>query len=358
MEVTLFCMSMGWFKWTFHPFKSTHFFIMTIAAYLKKLINIPSITGEENKLCTELVQDLTALGFQTRLEPVAANRFNLHASVTGTPSILLSTHMDTVPPFIPASENDGKIFGRGANDAKGQIAAMIYAVKDLPENVRNQVGFLFVVGEETDSIGAKTAVKNGISAQYVINGEPTDNVCVSGHKGIFIFDLQASGIAAHSGYPEAGESAIHTIVEQLHIMQNINWGTDDFFGEATMNIGTIEGGLAANVLAPSATARCFVRVVTSTDDVVHRLEAAKLPGISYEIYNRAEPVRLFVPENMPAKIVKYASDASRFAMVAKTMMLGPGSILNAHTKDEFVTISELEESVGIYQNLICSLIGK
>ncbi|MCA9731788.1 MAG: M20/M25/M40 family metallo-hydrolase [Deferribacteres bacterium] len=329
---------------------------MTIAEYLKKLINIPSLTGEENQLCTELVKDLTGLGFQTRLEEISTHRFNLHASVNGKPKILLSSHMDTVPPFIPASENAGKIFGRGANDAKGQIAAMLYAVKDLPDEARNQVGLLFVVGEETDSIGAKTAVENGLTADYVINGEPTDNVCVSGHKGIFIFDLHASGTAAHSGYPEQGDSAIHKLVEQLYRLQKLDWGMDDFFGVATFNAGTIEGGLAANVLAPSAKARCFVRVVTSTEDVVQRLDNAKLSGVSYEIYNLAEPVRLFVPENMPAKIVKYASDASRFAKVAKTMMLGPGSILNAHTKDEFISIAELQDAVQIYQDLIRRLL--
>ncbi len=330
---------------------------MTVSDYLKKLIDIPSPTGEEARLCRQLQQDLQAWGFETGLQKVDAGRCNLFALSASEPEVLISSHLDTVQPFFAASEQSGRIYGRGACDAKGQIAAAVFAVKNLPQIFRRRVGLLFVVGEETDSIGAKTAVKNALTCRFILNCEPTGNKLAAGQCGFLAFKLTVQGKAAHSGYPGNGDSAIEKIVQQLAHLQKYDWGIDEKFGRATFNPGKIKGGTAANVIAAEAEAECSVRVVTSCDNVQAQLELLLMPGIEVQISARSEPVQLFVPPGFAAATVRFGSDAVHFSKAYQTLMLGPGSILNAHTKDEFIEVSELEDAVKIYQNLLETLLS-
>ena len=329
---------------------------MSICEYLKKIIDIPSPTGTEQRLCHEMQTDLQNWGFSTRLQVVAPDRFNLFATTASRPEIYISSHLDTVRPFIPANEADGKIYGRGACDAKGQMAAAIFAVKGLPAALRRKVGLLFVVGEETDSLGAKMAVQKGLDCRFLINCEPTENKLATGQKGYFAFRLTATGRAAHSGYPENGASAIDKLFLQLSALKNLDWGRDDQFGSATFNIGKISGGEGLNVVAAVAEARCSVRVVTSCAAVENLLKSQLLQHIKCEILARSEPQKLFVPAGWFGEIVKFGSDAVHFSKAVPTLMLGPGSILQAHTDDEFIEKSTLESAVGIFQKLIANLL--
>ena len=205
---------------------------MELEDFLIELIAIRSETGQEDEVANFISNRLSALGMNTKLFPIEGKRVNVFAGFGASPKILLSTHMDTVPPFIPASRSDDKIGGRGACDAKGILAAMVFAVLSLDERVRKNVDLLFVVGEETDSIGAKTALQDQIKADYIINGEPTGNKLVRAQKGAFIFNLTASGKAGHSGYPEHGDSAIDLLLSQLNLLQALDWGDEPELGQS------------------------------------------------------------------------------------------------------------------------------
>lgn len=330
---------------------------MEVDALLSDLISIPSLTGNEQELAQFLVRYLRRAGAYAELRAVQEDRSNVYAAFGESPRILLTTHLDTVPPHVPLRCDGRRIYGRGACDAKGAMVAMLAAALASPDDLRQNLALLFVVGEEVDSIGARAACAQGLPFDYIINGEPTENKLAGGQKGIFFFRLHAAGRAAHSGYPEFGDSAIDRLLRQLHILQELDWGQHPEFGQATFNIGAIHGGSAVNVVAAEATAECAVRVVTSGAEVENRLCAALQPGVDYETITRSEPLRLFVPPGFDSEVVKFGSDAAHFAKQAKTLMLGPGSILQAHTADEFIEIPALQQAVREYQHLIQTLLA-
>ncbi len=325
--------------------------------FLEELINISSISNNELNLAKFLNEKLQRWGFQTLLHKVASTSANLFAWVHPEPPILLSTHLDTVPPFIPAHSDGDTIYGRGACDAKGIITSMIETVLNLESEYRNRVGLLFVAREETDSAGARQAVANGLKARYIINGEPTENKLASAQKGSFKFRLIARGKAAHSGYPELGRSAIDLLIQQLGILQEINWGEHPIFGQATLNIGRIEGGVAGNVIAPEAHALGHIRVVTSTTVVEDLLREHLLPDVECEVLFKSEPLELFVPDGFTGEVVKFGSDATYFSRIAPVLMVGPGSIHWAHTDREHIHLEDMKHAVQLYQNLIKKLLS-
>jgi len=220
------------------------------------LMKIQSTSGEEEAVGFFLRDHLESLGWNVELQAVSANQNNVIATLTDTPRVWLSTHMDTVPPYIPPSEDDEKIFGRGACDAKGIIAAQITAAEKLRKEGVEDIGLLFTVEEERASTGAKAANLHPIAAkcEYLINGEPTDNDLAIGSKGTFRLNIKTSGKAAHSAYPEEGDSAIEKLLDILEDVRHTRLPNDEFFGETTVNIGTISGGMALNVIPPSAEA--------------------------------------------------------------------------------------------------------
>ena len=330
--------------------------VMQIEEFLEKLINIPSITRDEYAIVDFLHEHLSILEMSVRRLPVDKERANLYASFGEAPSLLLSTHCDTVPPFIPARFEGNAISGRGACDAKGILAAMVYALLSLPLSIREKVGLLIVVGEETDSIGAQTAVKSGFHARYVINGEPTGNHLVRAQKGTFIFELIAKGKAAHSAYPKLGDSAISKLLEQLTILQELDWGKNRNLGEATLNIGTLRGGQAPNVIPDSAEAECCIRLVTNSEIAQSILEKHLVQDIEYKIISNSNPVEFFVPEGMESIVVPFGSDAAYLSQMGEILMLGPGDIQKAHTPEESIEIDALHEAVEMYQKVISKLL--
>lgn len=329
---------------------------MKIEAFLHNLINIASLTDHEAEHGNHLISQLTAFGLDAKLFPVHNDRANIYVGSSLSPHIILSTHYDTVPPFIPARLDTDTIFGRGACDAKGSLAAMVFAYRELPQEVQKRAGLLFVVGEETDSSGAIAAVKHGLRAKYVINGEPTGNVLVRAQKGVFIFELTAKGRAAHSGYPQHGDSAIERLLNQLQVLRGLHWGSHKIFGDATLNIGTISGGAAANVIADAATAQCCLRVVTSCTDAEKLLQKRLLVGVDYRVLTASAPLELYVPPGFENIVVQFGSDAAYLAKIGTVLMAGPGDILQAHTPTESIAVAELNEAVALYKRLVFQLL--
>jgi len=241
---------------------------MDLFALTRRLIDIESITPNESAVGDFLHDELQRRGFAARKMPVEGARANVLATWPGhvRPEIIFSTHMDTVPPFIPSSENEGRIYGRGACDAKGIIAAQILAAEKL-RGTGVFVGLLFLVGEERDSIGAKTANQQPIGACFMINGEPTENKLALASKGALHVELVARGKMAHSAYPELGESAIDKLVEALHRLHAMKLPEDAEIGPCTKNVGSIQGGRAPNVIPDHAMAEVFFRLVDDGNSI-------------------------------------------------------------------------------------------
>src|ERR1051326_5850302 len=220
---------------------------MDLFELTRALVDIPSVTGDEAVCARFLQHHLKGLGFAVEAQLVAGDRFNVFAT-RGEPRVVLSTHMDTVPPFIPASEDDTFIYGRGSCDAKGILAAQVKAGERLLEEGVTDFGLLFMAGEETVSEGARAANLLARSSEYLINGAPTDNTLVIGTRGMVWFKVEAHGRMSHSAYPELGESAISKLLEILGEVRRMPLTHDPVFGTTTLNIGLISGGRAPNVV--------------------------------------------------------------------------------------------------------------
>ena len=326
----------------------------------KNLINIPSISENEEAVGFFLRDYLESLGWTVELQAVSANQNNVIAYLNDTPRVFFSTHIDTVPPFIEASEDDEKIYGRGACDAKGIVASQIFAAEKLRKQGINDIGLLFTVDEEQGSSGARAANKHEIAkkCEYLINGEPTDNDLAIGSKGSLRFLIKTKGVAAHSAYPEMGESAIEKLLDILRDVREIEFPAEEFFGETTNNIGLISGGLKTNVIAPFAEAGLHIRLTTDEQPVLEVLEKAIGGRGEIEIMSIAKPVKMLQVEGFRQKVVRFTTDIPHLSNWGTPLLLGAGSILVAHTKDEFVLKRDLEEAVGLYVNLVKNLRDK
>ncbi|MES1210749.1 MAG: M20/M25/M40 family metallo-hydrolase, partial [Acidobacteriota bacterium] len=258
---------------------------MDLFALTRALIDIESVTGNERAVGEFLFDYLTALASRTggRVERMTVDRerFNLLA-VWDSPEVVLSTHIDTVPPFFPSSEDAEHVHGRGACDAKGILAAMIKAVEALLDDGRRGFGLLIVVGEETDSLGAQVANRQPRGARFLINGEPTENRLALGSKGALYLRIEARGRMAHSAYSELGESATDRLLEALARLRAVPLPTDPILGETTINVGTLSGGRAANVVADEAQAEVMIRTVGETAGLRQSLHdaVASVPGVT------------------------------------------------------------------------------
>ncbi len=267
--------------------------------------------------------------------------------------------MDTVPPFIAPSEDGEKIYGRGSCDAKGIIAAQITAAEQLRKQGIEDIGLLYTVEEERSSTGAKAANEHPIAAkcEYMINGEPTDNDLAIGSKGTFRLRIHTTGKAAHSAYPEEGESAIEKLLDILDDIRNTRFPTDDFFGETTVNIGTIEGGVALNVIPPTAEAGLAIRLTTPREPIEKALRSVVGDRAEIEVLSCSEPVKMLSIEGFTQKVVRFTTDIPYLTNWGQPLLLGPGSILVAHTKDEFVLKKDLEMAVELYIALANKLLS-
>jgi acetylornithine deacetylase len=324
-------------------------------ALARRLIDIESITPNEAAVGDFLYDELRRRGFDVNKMPVEGERANVIATWPGhgRPEIFFSTHMDTVPPFIPSSEDDLRIYGRGACDAKGIIAAQIVAAEKLSQ-AGVVVGVLFLVGEERDSIGAKNANEHPMGARFMINGEPTENKLALASKGALHVELAAHGKMAHSAYPELGESAIDKLVEALHRLHAMKLPEDAEVGPCTKNVGSIQGGRAPNVIPDFAKADIFYRLVGPTEAL--RGEIMEAIGDLAEVrFTRETPfLRLRTLDGLPTMIAAFTTDIPSLSNWGEPLLLGPGSIHVAHTTGEFVEKKQLVEAVDIY----CSMAKK
>ena len=314
------------------------------------LMAIESTSGREVAVMSHVESLLKDAGWSCARIPVSDGRFNVYATTSDRAIVTLSTHLDTVPPFIPPKRNGGRLWGRGACDAKGIAAAMICAAERLRESGVS-VGLLFVVGEETTHDGAAAANKFATSSRVLINGEPTESTLALGTKGAMRIALRTHGEAAHSAYPELGRSATSALVRLLSEIDSLELPTDELLGNTTVNIGQLSGGVADNVIAPSAEARLMIRLVSDPDEMLARMRewvgdrAEVIPGPV------VPPVRLGSVDGFPTSIAAYATDIPKLTNWGTPYLFGPGSIHVAHRDDEHVDEAELIAAVDAYVRL-------
>jgi acetylornithine deacetylase len=334
----------------------------------KQLVDIESTTYCEGPAGVFLYEYLTAQRYAVERmlveQPDRAKtpgagkgeRFNVYAAMPGvTPDIVLSTHMDTVPPFFGCSEDDEFLYGRGACDAKGIIAAQVAAADQLRAS-GVKVGLLFVVGEERDSAGAIVANESPKGSKFLINGEPTDNRIAIASKGALRVELRAKGRMAHSAYPELGESAIDKLVEALHDVLAMPLPVEPEIGPSTLNIGLISGGYAPNVISDRAEAHVLIRTVGPSDELKRSLTAVVGDRADLDFSLDLPFVRMRKVKDMPTMIAKFATDIPALTAWGEPFLLGPGSIHVAHTPHEKIAKKELLDAVDLYVDLATSLV--
>jgi len=335
---------------------------MDLFAQTRALVDLDSTTGREKPVVEYLFMQLSGLAthHNGRLErlPAAPDRDNLFVSF-GEPVVTLSTHMDTVPPYFSSSENETHIRGRGACDAKGIIAAMIAAAESLLTSGTRNFALLFVVGEERDSAGAAAAAASPRGSRFLINGEPTGNRLALGSKGALRFEIVANGKLAHSAYPELGVSAIHSLLDALADIRAIPLPSDGILGQSTLNVGTIRGGRAPNVVADEARAEIMFRLVGDANPLrtaVARAASAHSVEAREVLFNPA--VHLSALDGLPITVVAFTTDIPTFnGAWGQPFLIGPGSIHEAHTAEERIAKKELSEAVEIYAGMVRQLLA-
>ncbi len=322
----------------------------------KALMRIPSVTGAEGEVGRYLASVLEGLGFSVRTQEVSADRFNIVANA-GEPDVVLCTHIDTVPPVLDVSEDDTALYGRGACDTKGIIAAMLEAGNRLRADGIDRFAYLFVVGEETGGDGAKAANTLEWNSKYVIVGEPTELRLARAQKGTLMANLRIEGKAAHSGYPEAGRSAVHPLVGVLQDCIQADWGRDPVLGPATCNVGVLRAGEKANIIAPEATATLMLRTIEEPDKARERLAAVVAGRAEIEILAGAAPQFMHVLDGFPDTVVSFGSDVPYLGNLGKALLAGPGSILDAHTPHERMLKQDLLDGIDLYERLVHRLLA-
>lgn len=333
---------------------------MDVFSLTRALIDIESITGNEANVGSYVAATLETrfarYGAKVERIEVEPNRFNVLATF-GHPTVTLSTHLDTVPPFFPSSEDDTFIHGRGACDVKGIIAAMICAAERLlAEGVRD-FALLFVVGEEKNSAGAYAASRDNRGSKFLINGEPTENHLALGSKGALRYELKAAGRMAHSAYPELGESAIEKLLDALNRIRAIGLPTDPTLGPCTLNIGLLSGGRAPNVIADAAEAALMFRLVSDPDPLRAAVRAAAGTLADPQEVLCIPALHLGALEGFPTTVVAYTTDIPAFGGAwGQPFLLGPGTIHVAHTSKERVPKDQLAEAVNLYYAMVKRLL--
>ncbi|EXK30644.1 acetylornithine deacetylase [Fusarium oxysporum f. sp. lycopersici 4287] len=328
----------------------------------KSLVERPSITGSEKHVTDFLQTYLQDAGFTIETQSVAKNRDNILAYYNNTrqTKVLVTSHIDTVPPFWPYERRGDEIWGRGTVDAKGSVAAQIIAVQELFDKKQvndGDVALLFVVGEETGGPGMGNVNDLGLSWESVVFGEPTELKLARGHKGGLGFTIKANGKAGHSGYPETGSNAIDSLVRGLASLQKIELPGSKEFGNTTLNVGRIEGGVAGNVIPASAYATGGVRVAGGTPegikDLILQAVEESDPSLVVEFSYGIGPVPTdYDVDGFETIVLNYGTDIPRLKGSHKRYLYGPGSILEAHSAHEHLKVSDLEQAVEGYKKLI------
>jgi acetylornithine deacetylase len=317
----------------------------------RSLVDIDSTTGREAEAGQWLAAFLRGRGYQVAEQPVSNGRFNLLATLDRPAGVVFSTHFDCVPPFFPSREERGLIFGRGACDAKGVLAAQVTAAERLRASGETRFALLFVAGEERGSDGARIANDSPLpGVRYLINGEPTDNRLGAATRGVLRVRLHAAGRAAHSSFPELGESAIDKLLDALMVIRGIDLPADPLLGRTHYTVGLIDGGVAPNVVSPHASAELLFRTVGDGPSV--RAALAVVEGlVTIETVLDIPAVRLHVVPGFETAVFPYTTDVPLLGRWGRPLLIGPGSIHVAHTDDEHLSIEELREAVDIYEAL-------
>lgn len=347
--------------------------LASIVEIAKDLISIPSVTGSEIRIMEHVERLLAAIGWRTERWAIPHDtRFNVFAApATKIPTVVFTTHLDVVPApdalFSPQLVGD-ILRGRGACDTKGIAAAMIQAADSLRREGCDEIGLLFVVGEEIDSVGARAAVpllkERGV--RYVVNGEPTEGKLVVAQKGVFAGKIAIQGKPCHSGYPELGVDANGFLIELGYALRAINFGSHPTFGTSTLNLGMVRGGSAGNIISSSAELNFWVRTVGPAESArapierVARETAERFPGIHFDLKTQivSDPIELLPLPHFETTVFCGGSDISYYVdSGARVLMLGPGSLLNAHTDDECIKLEELSAAYVAYRAMYRSLVS-
>jgi acetylornithine deacetylase len=324
----------------------------------RALVTLDTPTGSEEPATALLEGALTGAGYRTLRQRVSPGRDNLLA-FREAPALVFSTHVDCVPPYVPLSEDAETIRGRGSCDAKGLAAAMVAAAERLAAGGERRIGLLFLVGEENGSDGARVAADLEPRGRFLVNGEPTENRLSIGQKGSLRVDLHAVGRAAHSAYPEEGQSAIAALLDTIERIRRLPLAVDPLLGASTLNVGLIQGGVAPNVLAPEARAQILIRTVEATERLKTSLQALAAPGVTIEF-----PVELpshksgAVPAGWDTTVVSYASDLPFLTSWGDCYQLGPGTIRVAHSAHEHIRKADLLRGVDLYVRLATDLLAR
>lgn len=328
-----------------------------VVALTRRLVDVESTTGQEAVVCAMVGEELEARGYTVTRQTVTERRVNLLATI-GTPEVVFSTHMDCVPPFTPSRVEGDRIHGRGSCDAKGILVSQLAAAEALRAAGETRVGLLFLVGEERGSDGAMVADQLSTGdTRYLVNGEPTEGRLALGHRGVCRVKLHAHGRAAHSGYPHLGESAIEKLLDALALIRQMALPVDEVLGPTQVNIGGISGGLAPNVIAPSASADLLFRIVTPYEEVLQALDPlGSLVDVEY-VYH-VPSLHMAAIDGFEAEVVGYTTDAPLLNAWGTRLMYGPGSIHVAHTDHESVAMADLHRAVTDYQRIARTLLAQ
>jgi acetylornithine deacetylase len=326
-------------------------------ALARRLIDIDSTTGREGEAARGLATYLRGRGYSVLEQPVIADRINVIAAV-GEPALVFSTHIDCVPPFFPSRLEGGLLYGRGACDAKGIVAAQVAAAERLRASGENSVGLLFVAGEERGSEGAAAANRIASQSRYLIDGEPTDNRLGAATRGVLRVRLRTAGIAAHSGYPSLGRSAIEALLDVLISLRTAPWPEDPLLGRTHYTVGLIGGGVAPNVIPAEAGAEVLFRTVGDHDAVRDVLGSTVGGRAQVEEVLEVPPVHLETRDGFESAVFAYTTDIPLLGNWGTPLLLGPGSIHVAHTDQEHVGVDELLEAVNLYERLALELLAE
>ncbi len=329
-----------------------------VVTLTRSLVDIDSTTGREATAGRWLMDYLLHLGFHVREQPVADGRVNILATCgAAQPQVILSTHYDCVPEYFPSRIESGRIYGRGACDAKGIAAAQIAAADAFRRAGETRVGLLFVVGEERGSDGARKAGERPGGARYLVNGEPTDLRLGLATRGILRVKLTASGRAAHTSFPELGESAIEKLIDAVVALRSVPLPSDPLLGTTHYTVGLISGGVAPNVVPPSAEAEVMFRIVSDARAVRQAMTPIE-DRVRIDHILDVPPVRLTTVPGFDTAVFPYTTDIPFLAGWGEPLLIGPGSIHVAHTADEFIEIAELQAAVGAYRSIVNDLLSR
>jgi acetylornithine deacetylase len=324
----------------------------------RALVALETPTGYEGPATDLLDATLRHAGYQTVRQPVTAGRDNLYA-YREAPAVVFSTHLDTVPPYVPLSEDADSIHGRGSCDAKGLAAAMVAAAERLAARGERRIGLLFLVGEEDGSDGARAAAELSPKGRFLINGEPTENRLSLGQKGSLRVNLEATGRAAHSAYPDEGVSAIAALLDTIERIRRMPLPSDPLLGQSSLNLGLIRGGVAPNVVPPSASAQLLIRTVEPAGPLKEAIRSLVAPGVSVEF---GVELPFHKGGNAPAgwdtTVVSYSSDLPFLSEWGERYQLGPGTIRLAHTSHEHIRKADLLRGVELYERLASDLLAR